>query len=95
MSDHPTGWGRSDEGNIKVVTVLLKCGHRIIASEDDGGMDELPGSPSWTLLEGVAMRRVTTHAIVGCDIVWAGEMFIEKYRKAQADATYDIAHGVS
>ncbi len=84
MSDHPTGWGRSDEGNIMVVTVRLHCGHRIIADENDGGMDEV-NRVTWKLLEGVARSRVVTHAILGCDIVWAGKMFIEKYRQAEAD----------
>lgn len=82
------GWSRSDEGNLMVVTVALDCGHRIIADENDGGMDEV-ARVTWKLLEDVAMHRVTTHAVLGCDIVWAGKMFIEKYRQAQADYAQD------
>ncbi len=85
MNVHPTGWGRSDEDNIMVVTVQLNCGHRIIASEDDGGMDEVRHGASWKLLESVARQRVVTHAILGCDIVWAGKMFIDRYNRARAD----------
>jgi hypothetical protein len=79
-----SAWERNDAGGSMMVVVNLNCGHRILAAEDDGGMDELPGI-SWKLLEDVARRRVATHAILGCDIVWAGKMFIEKYRQAQVD----------
>ena len=78
------GWSRSDDGNVMVVHVQLNCGHRIIATEDDGGVDEVP-RVTWKLLEDSARQRVVTHAILGCDIVWAGKMFIDKYRRAQAD----------
>lgn len=84
MSKHPTGWERIDQGGLMAVAVNLNCGHRVIADENDGGMDEV-NQVTWKLLEGVARQRVVTHAILGCDIVWAGKMFIEKYRQAEAD----------
>lgn len=57
-------WLRTDDP--MTVSVRLACGHTIEATENDGGMDELPVI-TWPILEDAVQRRVTSHAIVGCE----------------------------
>ena len=57
-------WRRTD--NPMAASVLLYCGHSIQVTENDGGMDELD-RVTWRILEDAVCRRVTGHAVRGCD----------------------------
>ena len=60
----PDKWGYT-YWPLQMVAVRLACGHMIEATENDGGMDEVP-NVTRRLLEDTVRRRVVTHAIVGC-----------------------------